>query len=45
MVDMAVDRDVITEVIALHFSAAGVPPDLLEVRPRDQAVGIYVTDQ
>ena len=44
MVEMAVDRNVITEGIAVHSPTANVHLDLVNVRLSDGAVGVHVTD-
>jgi len=44
MVDMAIDRDVITEVTVMHQPTANVPPDVVNARRIDGAVGIHITD-
>ena len=44
MVDMAIDRNVITEVTVVHQPTANVHPDVVNVRRIDDAVGIHVSD-
>ena len=44
MVDMAIDRDVTSEVTLVHQPTAKVRLDLVNVSRIDGAVGIHVTD-